>query len=221
MSNIASDHLRVIRSLMERATIYRALSAPAAAISGILALIGAIAFPFVSSQLRRIDEALLFFLYWLVILACVALSHYHLLRMEAKKEGKAFPSPAMKLALACFMPPILIAGFVSGLILMASVGVSDHLYPMSSVWMIGYGLGLLAMRSFAPSSILTLGWVFSLAGCILLCVPFVQPSWIYEEPFLSCAAMGITFGAFHLIYAVVVRSTAGKKQAAGQVASPE
>jgi len=34
----AEDHLRVIRSLMEKATIYRALSAPAALIGGLLSV---------------------------------------------------------------------------------------------------------------------------------------------------------------------------------------
>ena len=34
----AEEHLRVIRSLMEKATIYRALSAPAALVGGLLTI---------------------------------------------------------------------------------------------------------------------------------------------------------------------------------------
>ena len=37
----AEEHLRIIRSLMEKATIYRALSAPAALVGGLASLAGA------------------------------------------------------------------------------------------------------------------------------------------------------------------------------------
>ena len=36
---LAADHLKIIRSLMERATVYRAISAPAALFGGIIALV--------------------------------------------------------------------------------------------------------------------------------------------------------------------------------------
>jgi hypothetical protein len=36
---VAADHLKIIRSLMQRATVYRAISAPAAIFGGIIALV--------------------------------------------------------------------------------------------------------------------------------------------------------------------------------------
>jgi hypothetical protein len=69
--------------------------------------------------------------------------------------------------------------------------------------MILYGLGLLGTQHFAPRSIVYLGWAFLAAG--LLGLVGLQRDLVHSVGSLLCAgnlAMGVTFGGFHLIYAV-------------------
>ena len=46
----ALEHLKVIRGLMEKATVYRAVSVPTAIIGGLLALVASAAFYFLGEQ---------------------------------------------------------------------------------------------------------------------------------------------------------------------------
>ena len=58
----AEEDLRVIRSLMERATVYRAISAPAALVAGLLSIFAA------GAIYRRPVHGRVFAAVWLVVL---------------------------------------------------------------------------------------------------------------------------------------------------------
>lgn len=101
----AEEHLRVIRSLMEKATIYRAISAEAAAVGGALAIFASFAFgswlplgarPEPSAPM----SAAAFFGLWFGILAITAIANFCFLRRDAIRRGNrlyraacASPSP--------------------------------------------------------------------------------------------------------------------------------
>jgi hypothetical protein len=93
----------------------------------------------------------------------------------------------MKQALKCLTPPLLCGGF-------ATLVFSERLFYLPFVWMIFYGLALLATAPFAPCSIPRLGWVFLLTGLVTFC--FRGKSALADPNLLMVA----TFGLFHLVY---------------------
>ena len=105
----ALENLRIIRSLMEKAHIYRAVSAPAALTGGILAL-GACILP-VSHALAKNTEAVMsettFLTLWLVILGIASALNVLLLAKEAASRSQPFVSAGMRMALRAFAPPAL------------------------------------------------------------------------------------------------------------------
>ena len=82
------------------------------------------------------------------------------------------------------------------------------------MWVLFYGLGLLATMSFAPRSIVVLGWAFLFTGVgafVYLMLETIAPG-IHlpllpevelQTPtrFYPAAMMGATFGLYHLFYA--------------------
>ena len=89
----------------------------------------------------------------------------------------------------------------------------------ASIWVICYGLALLATRGFAPRSIPWLGWVFLIAGIaafVYACsdganpLPGVGAPAHMESPMLEAnLTMGVCFGVFHLIYGLIGMKTGG------------
>jgi hypothetical protein len=193
----AEENLRVIRSLMEKATIYRAISAPVALVGGLASLLGCyfVAAKSAQPEIELLSLNLLFVAVWLGVLAVTGLTNVLFLWQDARRRGDVFISPGMKTALHALAPNHLVAAILT--ILWAS---SAHLLPVA--WMIFYGLGLLATQHFAPRSIALLGWAFLAAGLASVIV-FSYPHLADASQLLRVGnlAMGATFGLFHLIYA--------------------
>lgn len=194
----ATDHLRTIRNLMERATVYRALSAPGALTGGLLALLvcGLLALRDSGQRLSTLE----FMGVWLVVLAVLTGFNFWLLRRGALRRGEAFVSSGMRMALQAISPPMA-AGFV--LSYLSACYRQQSYFEMASYWMLFYGLGLLAMRSFAPKSLIALGGGFftlGLAGFL----PMVR-EWPGMQPYpLGILYMALSFGVLHLVYAASV-----------------
>src|SRR6185436_8277113 len=93
----AEEDLRIIRTLMERASTYRAISAPTALVGGLLSILSAI---FVArpelfvGRVRGRELALI----WIVVLAITMVVNAFFVSREAKNSGRPFVSPGMKLA---------------------------------------------------------------------------------------------------------------------------
>ncbi len=191
----AEEHLRVIRSLMEKATIYRAISAPAALLGGTTSVaMAGLAWLFAG----RLD--LPFAVTWLIVLAITSAANLWLLRRDAHRRGEVFVSPGMRLALRAMMPALLAGGLC--LFLEADGGAP----LLASLWLLLYGVSLLAAAHFAPHSILLLGRIFFAAGALLL----LSGAFIFDwwrgpnQDLLAHVFMGATFGLFHLIYAACI-----------------
>jgi hypothetical protein len=198
----ALENLRVIRSLMEKAHIYRAVSGQAAVFGGLLSLVHA------GRQLNAgihdptAGSAEPFLTGWLGLLLAVSVFNAVMLFREARRRGQAFLSQGMRMALRALAPPLMVGGLVGiGLILSR-----DSLTPSAIAWILGYGLALLATASFSPPSLVRLGWAFVIAGLMLF--------WVWTSngavrllpgdlaPASAC--MGLTFGLFHLVYGAAV-----------------
>src|SRR5256885_1472636 len=108
---VAQENLRVIRQLMERATIYRAVAAPTALVAGILSLIAAGSVYFnneVKLVLGRTVRPREFAVLWIVTLVLAAVANAFFLWREAQRDNRPFVSSGMKLALQAIAPNLLI-----------------------------------------------------------------------------------------------------------------
>jgi len=99
------EQLRVIRSLMERATVYRSISAPTALIGGLLSLGGFATAYYAKHHRHHVLSLNQFLVVWLVVLALTALSNLIFLWRGARSCGASrFLSAGMKCALASVAP---------------------------------------------------------------------------------------------------------------------
>lgn len=189
----AEENLRVIRSLMEKATIYRAVSAPGALIGGTCS----IALLILALMPARSVPGVPFFGAWIGVLVFTSAANFWLLRRDAARRGEAFISPGMRLALRAMLPALLgggVCSFVQG----------DGGYPLTaSLWVLCYGISLLAAAHFAPKSINWLGRAFFVAGVGLLASGAFLLDWWRgtDQTAIAHGIMGATFGVFHLVYA--------------------
>jgi hypothetical protein len=203
---------------MERATIYRAISAPTALVGGVLSLLACGFFLRVPFFLNWNPASIVlpppdcFLPIWLVVLLLTAAANTLFIVIGAKKRNEPVFSASMKAALYA-LAPAFIAG---GVFTLCFGGILWD--PMLDLvigigWAACYGLGLLATAHFAPRSLTLLGWAFFLSSMVAILslrlsgqislhlgrVNFVDsnPYQYYFGPLF----MAVTFGLFHLIYA--------------------
>ena len=199
-SDSANRQLRVIRSLMERATIYRSLSAPTSLVGGLLSLGGFATAYYAKHHRQHPLSPTEFLIVWLVILALTCFTNIVFLSRGAAHRGEVFFSPGMKCALTSVAPAFFAAAVLTPLLMHRPI----HL---ALVWITLYGIGLLATQHFAPRSLVILGLTFFLTGCGLQVMwkHFFMPNPHLEPSALVVSGiMAATFGGFHLAYAAVV-----------------
>lgn len=206
----AQENLRVIRQLMERATVYRAVAAPSAFVAGILSLLAAGAVYYnneVRLVLGRTVRPREFALLWVGVLILAAIANAFFLWREAQRDGRPFVSAGMRLALRAIAPNLLIpTAFTLWFFQTGYLGAQE--LELVTVWVAFYGLGLLSTNLFAPQSLTILGWAFLLTA---LATP-VLSEWIDSlTDDAPDTIMGLSFGVYHLIYAVATWSSSGRK----------
>ncbi len=214
----AEEHLRVIRSLMERATIYRAISAPTALIGGLLAVSTSVVIWWLD-QARAPGEAgldnRLFAGIWLAILALVLAVNTFFVRQEALRDGRVLLSAGARLALRAIAPCLVLPAATTVWYFKDAAPIDQEI--LVAVWIAFYGLCLLATALFAPRSLVLLGWAFLLSGLLLIFWPKSfgdDPRGLYPN-----FAMGATFGLYHLVYAACIWSS--RRPEARQILAPE
>jgi hypothetical protein len=197
----AEENLRVIRTLMERATTYRAISAPSALVAGLLSTLAAGAVYFnneVRLVLGRTVRPREFVIVWICVLLIAAMANAFFVWREAKGAGRPFLSSGMRLALRAIAPNLLIpAAFTLWFYETGYLGARE--LELVSVWVAFYGLALLSTALFAPRSLAVLGWAFLLSS---VSIPVLMNAIDDLTDDVPNTVMGVTFGLYHLIYAV-------------------
>ncbi|MFD0893226.1 hypothetical protein KBB96_17535 [Luteolibacter ambystomatis] len=204
----AAEQLRVIRSMMERATVFRALSGETALVGGAAALGAA----WVSENKTGWVWAGV----WLAGLAAVLLFNvWQIFRVAAAKNGRMWTS-GLKLAIRGALPSIMAGGFLG--LLSVRGGFPAATSQAACFWILHYGIALLAIREFAPKSMVWLGWafvifgVFALAAMTGLLGTQVAPVMAYLKN--GSRLMAIAFGGFHLVYGAAIVTTGRREEAA-------
>ncbi len=212
----AEEHLRIIRSLMEKATVYRAISAPTALVGGLLATVAGFALNVTS--LAGPNRNMAFFGTWFAVLAITAFANALFIRNDARRRGDSFISPGMKMALIALLPSYFMAGVVS--IVAVCLATSPFFMPyvvLPLAWIVLHGLGLLATTHFAPKSLVYLGWTFLLFGLFAFAnttIGFrIERELGLNEWQYGNILMAVTFGGFHLIYAACTWPRSSEKHA--------
>lgn len=200
----AEEHLRVIRSLMERATIYRAISAPTAVVGSALSLLtgtllvignqrGSTSF----FHLTYPGAARHFIAIWFVVLGATLMANTFFILRKARREGSAFMTPGLRLAIHSAMPVLIVAAVLTSLF-WRNDETTEALPILTIIWITCYGLALLSTASFAPSSLRFLGWAFLLTGAMGIIL--IDPLFNTDPARNAARAMGFTFGLYHLVY---------------------
>lgn len=201
----AEEHLRVIRNLMERATIYRAISAPTALVGGLLATVVSIFLAWGMTGHNRIlaNQDLTgryFILLWLMVLLVTLCANTWFIFRKSRREGTPLFTPALKLTIVSALPTLFIAAIFTALFWRYDE-TEEALPLLVNIWIICYGLVLLATAPFAPRSLVVLGWVaLGTGGCILI---FPSVIFRFEPAMRAILAMGLVFGLYHLAYAAL------------------
>lgn len=208
-SREATQHLEAIRTLMERAALYRRALAPVTLLTGALGcLAGAIGW------VADLSEPKSFGWYWLGVAGIGLAGALLLIRRQALRDREAFWSPPMRRVARAFVPPI-VAGGVAGLLAVWPAWREPlTMWWLPPIWMVTYGCALHAAGFFMSRGINWLGWIYLVAGCLCL--------WILNErsdasgmPSLRHAhwLMAATFGGFHLAYGVYLHLTESRTNA--------
>jgi hypothetical protein len=186
----AEEHLRVIRNLMERATIYRAISAPTALVGGLLSIVVSV-FADEGNVARFVSS-------WLFALLLTLGANTWFIWRKAKREGGTIFSAGLRLAIWSALPAVLVASVLTAIIW--DGGRAGHNSPLiATFWILFYALALLSTATFAPRSLILLGWCFLGTGVLgsLVAFELMPPSLNHSAELM----MGLTFGVYHLIYA--------------------
>lgn len=201
----AVEQLKIIRNMMERATIFRALSGETALIGGAVALAAA--------WLSESKSGWGWASWWLGGLAIViAFNVFQLLRM--KSGNLPFWTSGLRVAIRGALPTVIAGGFLGLLFVRSGTPKSD--IQAACIWILHYGLALLAIREFAPKSMVWLGWAFvifglgSLAGITAVVDELTR--WVAQTN--ASHLMAITFGGFHLIYGGLIVTTGQRQEIA-------
>jgi len=188
-NNWASEHLQIIRTLMERSALYRRALAPIMMVSGCIGVGASIVPRFVPIESDR-----LFSVFWFCV-GTVALGAAMLLvRRQALKDAEPFWSPPTRRVVQALLPAFF-AGFAASAATVLISG-SSTAWLLVVAWIIAYGCALNAAGFFVRRGIRLFGWIFILAGAGLLFVGVAMPQLTTIE--IAHYLMGVFFGLLHL-----------------------
>ncbi len=204
-SNWATEHLQVIRTLMERSAVYRRALAPVMIFSGLVGLAGAglgVGLGF------RSPAAFIWF--WAVVGVLAVAGSFLLVRRQALKESEPFWSPPTRRVTQALRPPV-VAGSILGLIVLGNVSSGNEnvrteisMLWLPASWVVLYGCAFHAAGFFMPRGMKLFGWAFVVGGCGLFAGGI--PDWALPHVY-GHAIMGFFFGLLHLAYGVYLYFT--------------
>jgi hypothetical protein len=188
----AAEHLQVIRTLMERAALYRRTLAP------IMLYVGAVGtLAGAGGLVTSIDDQAGFYAWWLCAAAFAITGAFVIARQQAVRDGEPFWSPPT-LRVAAAMAPPLAAGVVLSLALvLLDAAPPRGLFVLANT--LFYGCAVHAAGFFMPRGMKLFAWAVILvsaagAGGIAVLEPAIA------GPRLAHAVMGGVFGVLHLGY---------------------
>ncbi len=203
----AQEHLQVIRTLMERAVLYRRALAPTALATGSVGTLAAL-----TGACCLQGSPAHFVVFWLsaagVALALAAV----IIRRQALRETEPFWSVPTRRVLSALWPPL--AGGVLAAGALFAFSTAETMFPLilPPIWMVLYGCAMQAAGFFMQRGIRLLGLVFIVIGSTWPLVELGLQQWLppYKVGHFS---MGLMFGVGHLAYGAYLKLTEPKVDA--------
>lgn len=207
----AAEHLGVIRTLMERAALYRRALAPVALTAGALGLLAAA----VGAQTGAGTPAA-FATLWLATALLAGGTGLGIIRRQAVRDGEPLLSPPVRRIAHAVLPGFLL-GALAGVVT-AVAGGRDVLpgvsFQLAVLWLGAYGLAVHAAGAFMPRHVRWLAWAFlllSLGGWLLWAFQALLPPGLVDRlchrPGGPHGLMGLAFGGLHLAYGLALTAT--------------
>jgi hypothetical protein len=206
----ATEHLQIIRTLMERSAIYRRALAPTSLLVGTVGVVGG-----TLGWSLRIETHRAFGIFWGVVCLVALAGAFVNVRRQALRDAEPFWSAPTRRVTEALVPPLVI-GLVAGVLMVLPDWREPlQLWWLPPVWMVLYGCALHAAGFFMPRGIRLFGWGFVIIGCGLLAI-LNQRSYAAGMPPLPNAhlLMGGTFGGLHLAYGAYLWLTEKRKNEA-------
>lgn len=199
----AVENLQVIRTLMERAALYRRTLAPVCFAAGALGLAAGIA-----GWLLGLDTARAFALYWMAIAMASLSICLAIMRRQALRDNEPFWSAPTRRVAQAMLPALFAGSIAGGLIGLPAWREPLHAWWLPGVWMMLFGCATHAAGFFMPRGMKIFGWTFALLGAVLLLYVNARAH-AAGMPSLRLAhvVMGIAFGGLHLAYAAYLAAT--------------
>jgi hypothetical protein len=195
----AEEHLRVIRQAMERSTRHSTFSGFSGIVVGVLAMIGYLLTHSAVLNSDSLANRFLFIGVWSAVLFLSILADTLLTKRRGAQLGKTPLSPLGKHLARAAAPGFIAALAVSLFSVVHPEMIGPYLY---GIWMLCYGVSLLAVGMFSVKEVSWLGWAFLAAGVLTLFLPI---DW-YIGP---RGMQAVTFGGFHILYGAWMGSKYG------------
>lgn len=178
----AMDNLRYIRETMEAAATFTAVSGWGTVVIGFTAIGAALLAGATTSPAR-----------WVFIWLCeaclsIAISIYAM-GLKARSAGlPLWSEPARKIVFS-FAPPMMVGALLTLLF------YERNLLPLlPGIWMLLYGVGVVAAGTFSVRIVPVMGIAFMMVGSVAL---FAPPAW-------ATACMAAGFGGLHVFFGTLI-----------------
>ncbi len=178
----AMDNLRYIRETMEAAATFTAVSGWGMVMIGASALGAAFLSAEVTSPTRWV------FIWLSEACLSMAISIYTMALKARAAQLPLWSEPARKMVFS-FAPPMMVGALLTLLFL-----ERDLIGLLPGVWMLLYGVAVIAAGTFSVRIVPVMGLAFMLVGTVAL---FAPPSW-------SAVVMAAGFGALHLVFGTLI-----------------
>jgi len=205
----AVDNLQTIRTLMERSALYRRALAPIMILAGTIGIAAGLI-----GWLGRVESDRGFVWLWLGTASLSLAGALFLVRRQALKDSEPFWSPPTRRVSQALLPPFFIGLLAAALIIVFSAGSESREIQFLLVifWAWFYGCAVHTAGFFMPRGVRWLGWIFILAGSVLLTILSLGEHRLERVP--PHVLMGGIFGGLHLAYGIYLDFTEQKTPAA-------
>lgn len=206
-SNWAAEHLQVIRTLMERAAVYRRALAPIMLSVGATGCVAAA----VGLGTNAAQSNRSFVLLWMTTALVAIVLSYVLARRQALKDEEPFWSPPTRRVTQALVPGFLAGGMAGVLLVFGGNQLPPSAWLLAVGWLLAYGCALHSAGFFMERGIKLFGLFFTTFGSLILIVlTFVST---LQTTQAAHAMMGVFFGVTHLAYGAYLRATERKTNA--------
>jgi len=197
----AEENLNTIRTLMERASVYRLALAPVAVAVGVMGLVAA-----GGAQAWGRTGAEDFAAYWMAVAGAGLGLALLMIRRQAMKAGEAFWSPPTR-RVAQALAPMFVVGLGMGVLELLSVSKDRDSIQLICLWMMLYGGAIHAAGFFMKRGLKLLGALFVTVGLAgVFAHKIANITWLSESH--AHWVMGAVFGGGHLLYGIYLKVTA-------------